>query len=124
MPTDRTGAGSLDKVTLRVAILDIDSERRSAAAAVLSQISHVDISEIPTFPQKADDLAEILKDPYDVVLLNADCGQDIAFDLAARLCGDSRINVMAYSSRADMKLAVHHHARRRARILHRALRLR
>ena len=107
MPTDRTGAGSLDKVTLRVAILDIDSERRSAAAAVLSQISHVDIREIPTFPQKADDLAEILKDPYDVVLLNADCGQDLAFDFAARLCGDSRINVMAYSSRADMKLAVH-----------------
>jgi len=107
MPTDRTGAGFFNKVTLRVAILDIDSERRSAAAALLSQISHVDIREIPAFPQKVGDLAEILKDPYDVVLLNADCDQDLAFDLAARLCGDSRINVMAYSSRADMKLAVH-----------------
>jgi pilus assembly protein CpaE len=107
MPTDRTGAGSSDKVTLRVAILDIDSERRSAAAAVLSQIGHVGVTEISTFPQKVDDLTEILKDPYDVVLFNADCDQDLAFDLTARLCGDARINVMAYSSRADMKLAVH-----------------
>jgi len=107
MPTDRTGAGSSDKVTLRVAILDIDSERRSAAAAVLSQIGYVGVTEISTFPQKVDDLTEILKDPYDVVLFNADCDQDLAFDLTARLCGDARINVMAYSSRADMKLAVH-----------------
>lgn len=101
------GRGSSDKVTLRVAILDIDSERRSAVAAVLSQINHLDITEIPAFPQKVEDLAEILHDPYDVVLLNADCDQDLAFDLAARLCADSHINVMAYSSRTDMKLAVH-----------------
>ena len=107
MPTDRMGAGSSDKVTLRVAILDIDSERRNAAAAVLSQMSHLDVTAVSTFPQKVEDLAEILHDPYEVVLLNADCDQDLAFDLAAHLCADTNINVMAYSSQADMKLAVH-----------------
>ncbi|MGA3130252.1 MAG: hypothetical protein ABSD59_05590 [Terracidiphilus sp.] len=107
MSTDRTGAGASDNVTLRVAILDSDSQRRHAAAAVLSHIKNLDVTEIPAFPLKVEGLAEILRDPYDVVLLNADGEQDLAFDLAARLCADSRINVMAYSSQADMKLAVH-----------------
>jgi len=107
MPTDRTGAGASDHVTLRVAILDTDSQRRTAAAAVFSQIENIQIAEIPTFPLKVENLSEILRDPYDAVLLNADGDQDFAFDLVARLAADSRLTVMAYSSRADMKLAVH-----------------
>jgi pilus assembly protein CpaE len=104
---DRTGTGSSDTVTLRVAILDSDSERRTAVAAVLAQLNHLEVTVLPTFPLKVEDLGEILRDPYDVVLLNADCGQDLAYDLAACLCAEPRINLMAYSSHADMKLAVH-----------------
>jgi pilus assembly protein CpaE len=107
MFTDRTGAGASENVTLRVAILDSDSQRRAAVAAVFSQIQNLDVKEVPAFPRNVEGLAKILHDSYDVVLLNADGDQDLAFDLAARLCTDSRINVMAYSSQADMKLAVH-----------------
>ena len=65
------------------------------------------ITEIPFFPEKAGELAKILPDPYNVVLFNVDCDQDLAFDMAENLSAISRTYVMAYSSRADMKLAVH-----------------
>ncbi len=107
MPTDRTGSGSSGHVTLRVAVLDADVQRRSAAVAVLAQVECVEVEEIAAFPQRVDDLAELLRGSYDVILLNADCDRDLAFDLVASLCADPHLNVMAYSSQADMKLAVH-----------------
>lgn len=93
-------------MTLRIAILDTDSQRRAAAAGVLSQISDVAISQIPSFPQNVDDLAKVLQSPYDVVLVNSDCDQQLTLDLAANLADNSRTELMVYSSRPDMQLVI------------------
>ncbi len=106
MATDRGVAGASESVTLRVAILDADSQRRSAAAEALSQIDSLAVTKVPIFPTGVNDLAQILQSPYDVVLLNVDGDQDLAFDLADSISADSRINLMAYTSQDNMKVVV------------------
>lgn len=91
---------------LRIAIVDANSQRRSAAAGVLSQIGDLTISEIPFFPQNMEDFAKILQSPYDAVLVNADCDQQLTLDLAATLADSSRTELMVYSSRPDMQLVI------------------
>ncbi|MFY9852918.1 MAG: AAA family ATPase [Terracidiphilus sp.] len=93
-------------MNLRVAILDADSQRRNAAAGVLSQISDLAITQAPIFPQNVDDFAKIIQSPYDVVLINADCDQQLTLDLAANLADSTRTELMVYSSRPDMQLVV------------------
>ena len=93
-------------MNLRVAILDADSQRRSAAAGVLSQISGLTITQVPFFPQNLDDFTKILQSPYEVVLVNADCDQQLTLDLAANFADNSRTELMVYSSRPDMQLVI------------------
>lgn len=107
MSTAPSGAGSYEKEILRVAILDGDSQRRETVSAVLDALDHLKTTQIRAFPRNAEELAQILPDPYDVVLLNVDGDPDLAFDLATRLCEDSCLNVMAYSSQSDWKLVAH-----------------
>jgi len=107
MPKDHKGSVSPERVTLSVAILDIDAKRRKAAAAALSGIRKLQIAEIPSFPLKAGDLAQLLPAPFNVVLFNVDCDPDLALALAEHLSANSRTYVMVYSSRPDMKMAVH-----------------
>ena len=106
MPNESTGSGTPDSISLTVAILDSDEQRRKAAAAALARLENLEITEIPFFPEKAGELAKILPDSYNVVFFNVDCDPDLAFEMAENLSAISR-TVMAYSSRADMKLAVH-----------------
>ena len=107
MPNATKGSDAPDSMSLTVAILDSDEQRRKAAAAALSRLENLEITEVPFFPEKAGELAKILPDSYNVVLFNVDCAQDLAFEMAENLSAISRTYVMAYSSRADMKLAVH-----------------
>lgn len=91
---------------IRVAILDTDLQRRNAAAGVLSQISDVTATQIQSFPQSVDDVSKILQSPYDVLLVNADCDQQLTLDLATDLADSSRTELMVYSSRPDMQLVI------------------
>ncbi len=93
-------------MTLRVAILDADSQRRDAAEGVLSQISGLTLTKIPFFPQNVDEFAKILQSPYDVVLVSADCDQQLTLDLAANLADNPRTQLMVYSSRPDMQFVI------------------
>jgi len=107
MPNDRTGSGSPDRATLSVAIIDSDALRSKAAAEVLAAIMNLQITEIAPYPQKVGDLAQLLPQTFNVVLLNVDGDPDLAFSLAENLSANSRTYLMAYSARADMKIAVH-----------------
>jgi pilus assembly protein CpaE len=107
MLKERNGSDTPNKIVLTVAILDFDAQRRNAAATALAGIKNLRITEIPSFPGKVGDLAELLPQTYDVVLLNVDCDSKLAYDLVENLSANARIYVMAYSSRAAMKVAVH-----------------
>jgi pilus assembly protein CpaE len=103
----RNGSDPSDGNVLTVAILDSDVQRRKAAAQALADNKNLQVTEVSSFPGTADELAKLLPQTYDVVMINVDCDRDLAFELAENLAANPRTYVMAYSSRSDMKLAVH-----------------
>ena len=107
MSTERKGSGTADTMSLTVAVLDPDPQRRNAAAAVLAGKTNLHVTEISSFPGKVGDLAQLLPQLPNVVLLNVDCEPFLAFNLVENLSANARTYVMAYSSNADMKVAVH-----------------
>ena len=106
MTSNHTASRPSGKARLSVAVLDFDERRRKAVADMLSGIDDLQIEEIPTFPLNLAELPQVLPEKYSVVFLNVDCDPDLAFDLAEKLSAD-QMYVMAYSSRANMKIAVH-----------------
>jgi pilus assembly protein CpaE len=107
MPNASNGSDDSDGKFLTVAILDSDAQRRKAAAEALAGNKSLQITEIPSFPGKVEELAQLLPQTYNVVLFNVDCDRNLAFALAENLSANPRSYVMAYSSRSDTKLVVH-----------------
>jgi pilus assembly protein CpaE len=107
MPNARNGSDDFDGKFLTVAVLDSDAQRRKAAAEALAGNKSLQVTEISSFPGKVEDLAQLLPKTYNVVLFNVDCDRDLAFDLTENLSANSHCYVMAYSSKADTKMAVH-----------------
>ncbi len=107
MPNARNGSDDSDGRLLTVAVLDSDAQRRKAAAAALAGNKSLQVTEISSFPAKVEDLAQLLPQTYNVILFNVDCDRDLAFDLTENLSANPHAYVMAYSARADTKMAVH-----------------
>ena len=95
-----------DEITLNVALLGPDEQRRKAVAAALARHPGVRCHEFSSFPPKLEDLPRMLAQAYEAVIIDADSEPDYAFALAESLCANGRTYVMAYSAKADMKLAV------------------
>jgi pilus assembly protein CpaE len=107
MSNARNGSDESEGPFLTVAILDSDAQRRKAAAQALAGNKSLQITEIPSFPGKADELGKLLPITYNVVLFNVDCDRTLAYELAEHLSANPRTYAMAYSSRSDTKMAVH-----------------
>lgn len=107
MPNASNGSDASEGPFLTVAILDSDAQRRKAAAEALAGNKSLQVTEIPSFPGKVGELAQLLPQTYNVVLFNVDCDRALAFELAENLSANPRSYVMAYSSRSDTKMAVH-----------------
>ena len=103
----RNGSDASEGPILTVAILDSDAQRRKAAAEALAGNKSLQITEIPSFPGKVEELAKLLPQTYNVILLNVDCDRTLALDLAENLIAIPHSYVMAYSSKSDTKMAVH-----------------
>lgn len=96
-----------DETPLNVALLGPDEQRRKAVVGALSKRPGVQIHEFASFPPKVEDLPQMLAQTYDVVIIDADSEPEHAYSLAESLCFSGRTYVMAYSAKADMKVAVH-----------------
>ncbi|MGD0482909.1 MAG: hypothetical protein ABSA42_22265 [Terracidiphilus sp.] len=107
MPNARNDSDASDGKSLTVAILDSDVQRRKAAAEALAGNKNLQVTEISSFPNSVEELAQLLPQTYNVVLFNVDCDRNLAFELAENLSANSRSYVMAYASKTDMKMAVH-----------------
>ena len=95
-----------DEISLSVALLGPDEQRRKAVASALARHRGLRCHEFSSFPPKLEDLPRMLAQAYEAVIIDVDSDPDYAFSLAESLCADGRTYVMAYSAKADMKLAV------------------
>lgn len=96
--------GGADAKALTVALCGSNDERRTSFAQVLSAHSGVRVREFVSFP--ANETIPDLVQHYSVVVVDIDSDSNRAFEFVERLVTDGSSYVMAYSARADMKVAV------------------
>ncbi len=95
-----------DEATLTIALFGPDEERRKMVAGTLLEQNGVRFTEFPSFPAPQEDLQKMLQN-FDAVMLDADYDPNYAFDLVESICASGRTYVMAYSAKADVRVAVH-----------------
>ncbi|MGB6727590.1 MAG: AAA family ATPase [Terracidiphilus sp.] len=99
-------SGSFDKASLLVALIGAYEQRRGEMAEALSGHPGVTVQEYVAFPHGLDELPRLLEQHYDVVVIDADSDADFAVQLAENLSAGGKIFVMAYSTDADVRLAI------------------
>jgi len=107
MPLVQQEPGVPNETSLKVAILGHDKQSRMAVVEELSRYSGLQLEELSLFPPNREDLTHSLAQNHDVVIIEVDRNPDSAFEMAVSLCAEGRTYVMAYSTTADMKMAVH-----------------
>jgi pilus assembly protein CpaE len=94
------------KTVLSIALIGPDDDRRRAFMNVLSGRQSTEIREFNSYPKNLDDLPQSGGNPFDVLIIDADCDPDYVYDLVARVCSTSAACVMLYSAESDVKQAV------------------
>lgn len=97
---------STDRNVLTVALIGPDEQSRRAMAVALGGHPGAIIHEFPSYSAAQAQLRQLLEDRYSVIIVDADSNPDSALELAETVCSSSHTAVMAYSSHADVKLAI------------------
>lgn len=96
--------GGAERRFLSVALFGPDEERRKLVSEALMVRPGVRVREFPDLPSGSE--AATVVQQYNAIVLDADHDPDHILALVEQLCADGAAYVMAYSSRADMKVAV------------------
>lgn len=95
-----------DEISLAVGIMGPDEGRLKVVTNALAEHHSLRITEFASYPPKREDLPQKLAQTYDVLMIDVDADTEYALGIVETLCAGGQNYVMAYSSRADMKLAV------------------
>jgi len=91
-------------MTLSIALIGPNQERRSAVAAALSKYRGATIREFPSYPPALDDVARLLQLAFDVVAIDVDCNPEYALQVVENICTHASAMVIAFSSSNDPEL--------------------
>jgi len=97
---------SISTRPLSIALISPNSERRSAATLALSRCNGSEVTEFSRYPAGLDDLPNLLRQDFDVVIIEIDSDPEFALELVENIAGDGQSTVMVYSSSADPELLV------------------
>jgi len=104
MSEAHTITGGADRRLLAIALFGPHEERRRMVAEALLARAGVRVREFSELPTAAD--TATLAQQFNAIVLDADHDPAHVLELVETLCADGSAYVMAYSARADMKLAV------------------
>jgi MinD-like ATPase involved in chromosome partitioning or flagellar assembly len=88
-----------------IALIGPDAEKRTAVAGALAQWPGADVRQFPSYPPALDDVAELVKLSFDVIVIDAESDSDYAIQIIENLCTRSTATVMAYAWSAKQDLA-------------------
>lgn len=91
---------------MSVALLGPDDPHRGAVAAILAARQGLRLTEIVFLPGDPAEFAAHLAQRHEAVVMDVDSDPELALRLVEGLNNHSELYVMAYSARADMKLAI------------------
>lgn len=95
-----------ERNVLSIALIGPHEQHRRAMAMALGKHPAAVVHEFPSYSSAQEQLPRLLEDRYSVIIVDADSNPDAALDLAETVCTTSHTSVMAYSSQADVKLAI------------------
>jgi pilus assembly protein CpaE len=91
---------SIGTSTLSIALIGPGEERRAAAVAALAGSPGNELREFPTYPNP-DEVARLLEQQYDVVVIDLDADPEVALELVEGISSSGAITVMVYSEKSD-----------------------
>ena len=94
-------AGSAEEQPLSIAVVSPDPGCRHAAVEALDRFSKCRIREFISFPHDIEEVAQVLKMGYDVVIVDLDSDVQYALSLIEHICVESATNVITFSVNAD-----------------------
>ena len=95
-----------DDSALSVALIGPDERRRQAVAAVLGDWRSLLVNEFSAYPVSLGSALHVPEKHFDIFVIDLDSDPDAALGLIESVCARGAGYVMAYSTRADLQLAV------------------
>lgn len=95
---------SIGTAALSIALIGPSEERRAAAVAALTGSSGNELREFPSYPPGPDEVARLLEQQYDIVVIDLDSDPEYALELVENISSSGVITVMVYSEKTDADL--------------------
>jgi len=106
MSTNIQDSESLGSSVLSIALIGPEEHRRREVASALAGSQAAVTREFSSYPPDLDDVARLLEQHYDVVIVDLDSNPEYALDLVESVCTSGTATVMVYSAQADAELLV------------------
>ena len=85
---------------LSIAVISPDDKRRNAAIRALDKFPKGRIREFISYPPDIDSVTRMLKQSFDVVIIDLDSDPEYTLKLVESICADGATNVIVYSERS------------------------
>ncbi len=102
---DMNYAGAPAAEAFSIALIGPDAEKREAVANALAQWPGAEVRQFPSYPPAIDDITELLKLAFDVILVDADSDPEYATKIVEAISSRNSATVMAYVWKAKEELA-------------------
>jgi Flp pilus assembly CpaE family ATPase len=93
--------------TLSVASVGPDQEHRQALARAFAESGRARVVEVHSYPKDLDELQDLLRQDFDIILVDIDNKPAFSLELVKVICTISRVRVMVYSRVTDQNNVLH-----------------
>ncbi len=97
---------SIGATSLKIALVGPNEERRAGAMRAMTSLTGNDVREFTTYPPGLDEVAKMLDQQYDVVMMDLDSDPEYALEMVESFCVTGPVTVMVYSQKSDSELLV------------------
>jgi pilus assembly protein CpaE len=101
MASTRQTTDSLGTEPLGIAVISPDDYRRSLAIRALDGFPQGRIREFISYPPDVDSVTRMLKQSFEVVIIDLDSDPEYTLNLVENICADGATNVIVYSEKVD-----------------------
>ena len=106
MPPSEQNSEPLGVPLLSIAIISPDEVRRNFAIRALDGSPHGRINEFVSYPPDIDSVTRVLKQSFDVVIIDLDSDPEYTLRLVENISAEGGSNIIVYSERLDPGLMV------------------
>ncbi len=97
---------SIGAELLSIALIGPDEENRKALSGALAECRGATVREFSSYPTTLDEVPRLLKQYYDIIIIDLDSNREFALELVESICANDSATVMVYSAVADQDRVV------------------